>query len=223
MKNRYNRNQIGCFTPTHKLNAKPFSPELIMPVNILKPDQAAALLRSCEDPLVVLQLVLPLFAGLRPDEVARLQWCQFNPGESITVCSQRPTGQVGMMMQCVRTIIIQRVLEAWLKPFYGCNPIVFTDPVIRQQVSQVLRSAGIVDIRQLRQTFLIYSLEFCRDYLIGWELMVDVELKDLQGRFFPAIPEDVVDRMFTLTPTCVGITDWRRRVVRALKRFPAAT
>lgn len=29
----------------------------------------------------MLQLVLPLFAGLRPDEVARLQWCQFNPGE----------------------------------------------------------------------------------------------------------------------------------------------
>ncbi len=219
MKNRNHQNRISRFIPTPKLNAKPVSPELITPAKILKPDQAAALLRSCEDPLVLLHVVLPLFAGLRPDEVARLQWCQFDPSESIIVTSQRPAGQMGMM-QCVRKIPIQPVLEIWLEPFYGCNSVVFTDPAIRQQVSQVLRLAGIADVHQLRQTFLIYSLEFCRDYLIGWELMVDVELKHLQGRFLPSISEHTVDRMFSLTPKFIGINDWRRRVAQALKRFP---
>lgn len=203
------------------LNANPISPALITSAKILNPDQVATLLRSCGDPLVVLHLVLPLFAGLRPDEVARLQWHHFDPGESIVVCNQRPKAQLGMMMQCVRTIPIQPVLEAWLKPFYGCYPAVFTDPAIRQQASQTLRSVGIADIQQLRQTFLVYSLEFCRDDLTGWELMVDVELKHLQGRFFPAISEDTANRMFSLTPKFIGINNWRRRVVRALKRFPA--
>jgi integrase len=203
------------------LNANPISPALITSAKILNPDQVATLLRSCEDPLVVLHLVLPLFAGLRPAEVTRLQWCQFDPGDHITVCSQRPTAQLGMMMQCVRTIPIQWVLEAWLKPFYGCNPAVFTDPAIRQKVNLALRAADIPDVQQLRQTFLAYSLEFCRDYLIGWELMVDVELRHLHGRFLPAISDDTVNRMFGLTPKFIGINDWRRRVIRALKRFPA--
>ncbi len=50
-------------------------------------------------------------------------------------------------------------LDAWLKPFYDCNEVIFTDASIRQQASRALRTAGIADICQLRQTFLAYTVE----------------------------------------------------------------
>jgi len=219
MKHQNLRHHTDRFTVITKRRLLPSKLPTHIPDEFLTPEQAATLLRSCEDPLVMLHLVLPLFAGLRAGETTSLNWRPFRRGESIAVAFEKRSPSAVPGCQCIRVVPISEVLNAWLEPFYDTNAAVFTDAKVRQRVGAFLSAAGIRDHLILRYAFLTYSFKMYQDDLREWSFITDVEFK---GYPFKRVTNSAVEAMFSLTPAAIGIKDWPKRVARALQNFTPA-
>jgi integrase len=185
---------------------------------VLTPAAAASLLKNCQDPLAALSLALQLFGGLHPAEVETLRWRSFMVEGYVDTFHVRH--QNGIPIQCIRSVQVLDVLNAWLEPFTLRTDTLCFSESVRHHAAETLRAAGINDAATLRHTYLAYALpQIAR--ASDWVLYCNIGQEEIQDRVFPSIGLEDVRRMRMLTPKNVGIKDWHQRVAIAFKNTPA--
>jgi integrase len=188
------------------------NPQTVGPV--LTPAAAARLLKNCSDPLATLSLALQLFGGLHPAEVETLKWRSFAVEGYVDTFHVH--NQNSIPIQCIRSVQVLAVLDAWLEPFTLRTDKLCFNESVRHHAAETLREAGIENPATLRHTYLAYALaQISRVW--DWAQYCNIDLEEIQDRLFPSICAEDVRRMRTLTPKKVGIKDWPERVASALK------
>lgn len=109
-------------------------------IEILTPEQTEALLKGCA-PEVVPFVAIGAFAGLRREEIRRLDWASIHLNRSTPVIEVRATNA---KTKSRRTVPIQPNLAAWLKPHAKKSGPVAPDD-LRNLFDDARRKAGFVD------------------------------------------------------------------------------
>ncbi len=153
-----------------------------------------------------------MFSGIRTDETQGLRRKDVSPGERILVPADvskthRP-----------RSIPIQPVLDAWMRPFYDRNGYLNSrkDPLLK--VALALKAEGIAWQNDwLRHSYCSYRLAQTGDPLkTAQEDGHSVEI--LVHKYLKLVSKTEADAYFALTPDACGIGDWDARVAAFIKK-----
>ncbi len=132
-------------------------------VEVFTPEQMAALLKAAH-PDWLPALAIAGFAGLRPDEIGRLEWKEIHLDTGfVEVTARKAKGG-----QRRRLVVISKNLRAWLEPYAGKTGRVVSCPKgmeDRYKRQMAMKAAGIErwpnDV--LRHSFASYHLALHRD------------------------------------------------------------
>lgn len=132
-------------------------------VEVFTPEQMAALLKAAHSDWLP-ALAIGGFAGLRPDEVGRLEWKEIHLDTGfIEVTARKSKGG-----QRRRLVVISKNLRAWLEPHAGKSGRVVTCPKGREDRKKRLAAMKTAGIERwpndvLRHSFASYHLALHRD------------------------------------------------------------
>lgn len=178
------------------------------PEIITVPDAKKALQVAVRDtdPEYVLLLAIAMFSGIRTDESQQLHRRHVAPGECIRV-----TAKIAKTRK-PRSVPIQPVLDAWMRPFYGRNGLVNSrkDPLLK--VALVLKAEGILWKHDwLRHSYCSYRLAQTGD-LRGTAQEDGHSIEVLVDKYLKMVSPSEAEAYFALTPEACGIHDWEQRV-----------
>jgi integrase len=182
---------------------------------ILTPAELKTLLAGTQDVEVRLRIALSAFAGLRSDELERVDWSSVDPAATIRVEPELS------LTRAWRVVPILPVLHAWLQPFYCSQGPVLRARDSKSRLRQWARRLGV----PLKSNVFRHSCGACRYALTvdlvrtGAEMGLDATL--LARSFLTRITREQALEYFSLTPEAVGIKDWPQRVAKYLKRRQA--
>jgi integrase len=132
-------------------------------VEVFTPEQMAALLKAAH-PDWLPALAIGGFAGLRPDEIGRLEWKEIHLDTGfIEMTARKSKGG-----QRRRLVVISENLRAWLEPYAGKAGRVVTCPKGREDRKKRLAAMKAAGIERwpndvLRHSFASYHLALHRD------------------------------------------------------------
>lgn len=178
----------------------------LSPPRFVPPHQLRLLLRSVRDVEILLKTVLHAFGALEDIELRRLKWEDIQRKWGIVV-SGRVSGRA-------RLAPIPRVLDAWLRPFYGSSGAVLRGSKSIERFHRWARALKIRELAEvLRNSYYIFRLAQPGN-LSRTSSETGVSIATLQKRFAPVAAGRGLqaEEYFSLTPAKVGLRNWPRMV-----------
>jgi hypothetical protein len=166
---------------------------------IVRPIELRMIL-AAESPVgLKVALTMWSFAGLGFKQSARAQWENVVPGRAILL---KPKAGVRL----ANTVPIRRVLDAWLRPFYGCSGPLLCVRSLQPRTRLHGRMLGVrCHSCILRRSFHAYSAALSGQVIAGWYQRHAVQ---------PTVGD--AREYFSLTPERVGLKNWPEMVAAYL-------
>jgi len=175
----------------------------VLPPPIILAPGLGQLLRSTQDPDILMLTVCFAFAGPLVAELERLGRGDIKPRQSILLNGQR--GEK-------RLVSMPPVLDAWLRPFYGYPDLPFLRPAALHKFRRWARSLNLRFLpRMLRNSFIAHLLEQSGDpYRTAHEAGLRAQF--CEKCFISLVGRHGARNYFSYTPAKVGLPDWPRIV-----------
>lgn len=169
-------------------------------------EKAIKAIVSSLDPEMVILFVIPLFTGIRADELQRLTWDDVNPNENFAIPAKAAKTRLP------RSVPILPVLAPWITPFYGHTGLLSSRRDPQLLIGSTLVQAQIPWKRNwLRHSYASYRLRVTND-IIATALECGHSPATLTRYYLSLASKARAQAYFKLTPEACGISDWDDKV-----------